>query len=177
MNNDLYMDASLRTQACSLNYRNGNSRPEKDDVDKKPFFPKKFKPPEISKICICHQSCISLCHLALHKHIHHLSAFEMSFSSEINTYCVVTLSVRATVIDTKRQSTPKKCQSGLRNCILDTFQNTYSLINICTASYHDMILKTRMTSAIKTARRVYTILEVFRSSTPLIGLISTLSVL
>ena len=121
MNNDLYMDASLRTQACSLNYRNGNSRPEKDDVDKKPFFPKKFKPPEISKICICHQSCISLCHLALHKHIHHLSAFEMSFSSEINTYCVVTLSVRATVIDTKRQFTPKKCQSGLRNCILDTF--------------------------------------------------------
>ena len=37
MNNDLYMDASLRTQACSLNYRNGNSRPEKDDVDKNPF--------------------------------------------------------------------------------------------------------------------------------------------
>ena len=37
MNNDQYMDASLRTQACSLNYRNGNSRPEKDDVDKKPF--------------------------------------------------------------------------------------------------------------------------------------------
>ena len=82
---------------------------------------KKFKPPEISKICICHQSCISLCHLALHKHIHHLYAFEMSFTSEINTYCVVTLSVRATVIDTKRQFTPKKCQSGLRNCILDTF--------------------------------------------------------
>ena len=38
LNNDLYMDASLRTQACSLNYRNGNSRPENsDDVDKNPF--------------------------------------------------------------------------------------------------------------------------------------------
>ena len=39
-----------------------------------------------------------------------------------------------------------------------------------------MILKTRMASAIKTARRVYTILEVFRSLTSLMGLISTLSV-
>ena len=39
-----------------------------------------------------------------------------------------------------------------------------------------MVLKTRMTSAIKTARRVYTILEVFRSLTSLMGLISTLSV-
>ena len=39
-----------------------------------------------------------------------------------------------------------------------------------------MILETRMASAIKTARRVYTILEVFRSLTSLMGLISTLSV-
>ena len=40
-----------------------------------------------------------------------------------------------------------------------------------------MIFKTRMTSAIKTARRVYTILKLIRSSTSLIGLISELSVL
>ena len=39
-----------------------------------------------------------------------------------------------------------------------------------------MVLKARMTSAIKTASRVYTILEVFRSSASLIGLIITLSV-
>ena len=39
-----------------------------------------------------------------------------------------------------------------------------------------MILETRMASAIKTARRVYTILEVFRSLASLMGLISTLSV-
>ena len=59
----------------------------------------------------------------------------MSFSSEINTYCVVTLSVRATVIDTKRQSTPKKCQSGLKICILEyilTHQYLYSQL-----SWHD----------------------------------------
>ena len=42
----------------------------------KTLLPKKFKPPEITKICIFHQCRISLCHLALHKHIHHLSAFE-----------------------------------------------------------------------------------------------------
>ena len=115
MNNDQYMDASLRTQACSLNYRNGNSRPEKDDVDKKTFCLRSSNHLKFQRSAFFNSLAF------LFVILHFTNIFTINLHFEINKYRVVTLGVRATVIDTKRQSTPKKCKSGLKNCILDTF--------------------------------------------------------